>query len=109
MGSGGRTDDQSLYGFIEHTLPAVPSLIEEFAREVQRVADMARDDQVVSRALAERIEAGVRAIRAVADDAKEWRGQARRENEADVDRVENPRKGPTPEGRADSQRGRQDM
>ena len=105
---GRHTEDASLYRFGEG-LKTAPEAISELAAAVEELARQAADDQPVSSAVSDQIRQVAVMLRRAADEAGGWHGAFRHHHDADIERVENPRKGSAHiEARADVSRALRD-
>lgn len=86
------TDDASLFTAGEG-LKHAPGTFEEWARQVRGLARSLREDQPMTEAVPDAIDAAAAVLEGLARDAGAWYGSYRRGNEADIGRAETPRKG----------------
>lgn len=106
---GRHTEDASLYRWgqaLQHT----PGAIEELAVAMEELARQAEDEQPVAGSVSQSIRDVAIMLRRAAEEAGGWHAGFRRDNEADIERTENPRKGSAHiEARADVGRAMRDQ
>jgi hypothetical protein len=108
-GVGRHTEGMSLYVWGE-SLKACPQVIGDFAAQFERLAAQAEDEQPADSGLSDQIRAVAAQLRAAETAATDWHPTFRRQHDADIARVETPRKGSAHiEERADAGRARRDM
>jgi hypothetical protein len=106
---GRHSEGSSLYGWGQ-SLKAAPQVIGDFAAQFEELARHAEEEQPASSGLAEQIRAVATKLRTAEAEASEWHPTFRRDHEADIERVENPRKGSTHiEAKADVGRAQRDV
>jgi len=93
-------DEQSFYTW-GRSLPGYAAAVAEFAAPFRKLAEQARDHQPASPVLAEKVEHLASLLGQAEAVAAELGPTWKSHHDADIDRVEQPRKGPAVEQRAD--------
>lgn len=102
MGQHGYDDQQSTYNFMQ-ALRQQPALLAEVKAGLTELSKQADQDQPVEGALAREIEQVAQMVAGIHSDSETWYGMCRTDarNRRDGDRVDEPRKSPAVESRAD--------